>query len=68
VDIKNVPVFEIIEKDRYIKIFANGKIQGIEKDAYIINRIFDYYLTKRQAEYFPAIKVTNSSSTSGSAG
>ena len=62
------PIFELIEPERHLKIYANGVVEGASEDAFIVNSIgiairpeFWRYYSKR----LPASNVTSSSDSSG---
>jgi len=35
------PIFEIENKDQHIKIYINGKVEGLGESSFIINRIYE---------------------------
>lgn len=39
---QDIPVFEVLNGSQHIKIYRNGKVGGVCRDAIIINRFFTF--------------------------
>ena len=70
------PIFEIVQPDRHIKIYANGVVEGVDGRVFIVNHISSLtnrsdllsYFSKSQSESLPQRSTDVSLRTGGTAG